>query len=318
MKSDIKRNCFLFPGQGAQFPGMGKDLWETSSVVKKLFAEASEWTETDIPKLLFESGEDELKRTENTQIAITAVNLASLIMLKDEGITPDAVAGFSLGEFSALAAAEVLNFEELFPLVKKRGEIMAAAAERLSAGENGPGMAAVMGLAPEAVQELCEKSGLELYAANFNSPEQTVVGGTHEALLKGKEYFSTRGARRWIPLKVSAPFHTPLMEEARQEFAEHVRKLVFRDPKITLISNVSGKTVSSGTEAQELCLAQVISPVRWTTEEETILTLKTDICIEAGPGKVLSGLWKKTGSEVPCLNAGTLEEIENIRKSYSS
>lgn len=308
----------MFPGQGAQFPGMGKDLWEASSRVKKLFDDASEWTETDIPKLLFESAEDELKKTENTQIAITAVNLASLLMLKEAGIAPSAVAGFSLGEFSALAAAGVLSFEEVFPLVKKRGEIMAAAAEKLSAGERGPGMAAVMGLAPDAVQELCETSGLDIYAANFNSPDQTVVGGTCEALSRGKEYFTAKGAKRWIPLKVSAPFHTPLMESARREFAVTVQALGFRDPEITLISNVSGKVVVSGAEAQELCIAQVTSPVRWTSEEETILALKTDICIEAGPGKVLSGLWKKTGSEVPCLTAGTLEEIENIRKSYSS
>jgi len=318
MKSDIMRNCFLFPGQGAQFPGMGRDLWEASSIVKKLFTDASEWTGTDIPKLLFESGEEELKKTENTQIAITAVNLASLLMLKEVGVSPSAAAGFSLGEFSALAAAGVLSFEQVFPLVKKRGEIMAAAAEKLSAGENGPGMAAVMGLAPDAVQELCEASGLEIYAANFNSPDQTVVGGTHEALSRGKEYFTGKGAKRWIPLKVSAPFHTPLMEDARREFAGTVQALRFRDPEITLISNVSGKVVATGAEAQELCIAQVTSPVRWTAEEETILALKTDICIEAGPGKVLSGLWKKIGSEVPCRNAGTLEEIESIRKSYSS
>lgn len=318
MKSDIMLNCFLFPGQGAQYPGMGRDLWESSSAVKKLFADASKWTGMDIPELLFESSEDELKKTENTQVGITAVNLAVLLLLKESGISPAAAAGFSLGEFSALAAAKVLNLEEVFPLVKKRGAIMAAAAEKLSAGDSGPGMAAVMGLPPDRVQELCKNSGLELFAANFNSPDQTVVGGTHTALADGKEYFTANGAKRWIPLKVSAPFHTPLMIDARQEFAEVVSTLNFKDPAIQLISNVSGKLVTSGAEARELCLAQVTSPVRWTAEEETILSLKTSICIEAGPGKVLSGLWKKINSDVPCLNAGTLDEIDTIKNRFSS
>ena len=310
--------CFLFPGQGAQFPGMGKDLWEFSSVVKKLFTDASEWTKTDIQKLLFESDAEELKKTENTQIAITTVNLASFLLLKEMGISPSIVAGFSLGEFSALAAAGVLSFEEIFPLVKKRGEIMAAAADKLSAGENGPGMAAVLGLSPDMVQELCESCGLELYAANFNSPDQTVVGGTFEALVQGKEFFTSHGAKRWIPLKVSAPFHTPLMKEAREEFSGIVRALTFRDPDVTLISNVTGDIVASGAEAQELCCDQVTHPVRWTKEEETIINLKADLCIETGPGKVLSGLWRKIGSEIPCCNAGTLEEIENIKRDFSS
>ena len=209
MVNNNSKLCFLFPGQGAQYPGMGKDMWEKSSAVKDLFSMASDLTGIDVPWLLFEAGDEELKKTENTQVAITAVNLASFTLLKEAGLKPAVVAGFSLGEFSALVAAEVLSLETVFPMVKERGLIMARVAEKLSAGGNGPGMAAVMGLGPDAVQELCEKSGLDLYAANFNSPDQTVVAGTWDALAKGKEYFTENGAKRWIPLKVSGPFHSP-------------------------------------------------------------------------------------------------------------
>lgn len=292
---------------------MGRDLWEASATVKELFTVGGRAAGIDLEGLLFEAGEDELKRTENTQVAITAVNLAVLATLRERGVTPMATAGFSLGEFSALVAAEVLSPEQVFPLVKERGLIMADVAAKLynEAGE-GPGMAAVMGLPPETVEALCGESNPPLYAANFNSPEQTVVAGTQDALAKGKEFFTSRGAKRWIPLKVSGPFHTPLLAEAKAAFADVVRRCEYGEPKIMLLSNVTGGRVKSAENAKELSIEQVTSPVRWTDEEAAVVAAGAEVCIEAGPGKVLTGLWKKSGHSIPCFPAGTAESMASI------
>lgn len=313
MKKHIGRSCLLFPGQGAQYTGMGKDLWEKYHSVKELFTSGSKSSGIDLPALLFEADEEELKQTENTQVAITAVNLAVLLTLQAEGVHPQVAAGFSLGEFSALVAAGVLRPDQVFPLVKERGMIMAEAASGLrnEAGE-GPGMAAVMGLSPETVESLCRDSELELYAANFNSPDQTVVAGTQAALTRGKEYFVSSGAKRWIPLKVSGPFHTPLLGEAKKAFAEVVERCEYGDPKIILLSNVSGGRIESGAQAKELSIEQVTSPVRWTEEEQAVVAAGAEVCIEAGPGKVLTGLWKKSGHSIPCYPAGTAESIASL------
>ena len=312
MNKDNVRRCFLFPGQGAQYPGMGKDMWEASAAVRELFDGATRSCGIDVPALLFEADEAELKKTENTQVAITAVNLAAWTVLAENDIHPEAAAGFSLGEFSALVSAGVLTTGTVFPMVRDRGLIMARASEKLITGEQGPGMAAVMGLSGEQVDELCSSSGLELYAANFNSQDQTVVAGTFDALTRGKEYFISNGAKRWIPLKVSGPFHSPLLKEAREEFSRVVAAADFQAPRITLISNVTGGVVASADEARKLCVEQVTSPVQWTREENTILSLEIEECLETGPGKVLSGLWKKTQSSVPCIPAGTMDEISGL------
>jgi [acyl-carrier-protein] S-malonyltransferase len=315
MKRDNLKRCFLFPGQGAQYSGMGKDMWQASKAVRELFDGASRSCGIDIPALLFEADEAELKKTENTQVAITAVNLAAWTVLMENNIQPEAAAGFSLGEFSALVAAGVLTIRTVFPMVRDRGLIMARAAERLVTGENGPGMAAVMGLSGDKVADLCASSGFELYAANFNSQDQTVVAGTYDALTLGREYFLSNGAKRWITLKVSGPFHSPLLNEARKEFALVVGAADFSEPRISLISNVTGGVVESAEEARKLCIEQVTSPVQWTREEKTILSLGIEQCIETGPGKVLSGLWKKTQTTVPCIPAGTMDEINVLTEA---
>ncbi|MDT8285179.1 MAG: ACP S-malonyltransferase, partial [Thermovirgaceae bacterium] len=144
------------------------------------------------------------------------------------------------------------------------------------------------------------------------SQDQTVVAGTYDALTQGKEYFISNGAKRWIPLKVSGPFHSPLLKEAREEFARIVAAVDFAEPAISLISNVTGEVVDSADEARKLCVEQVTSPVQWTREENTILALEIEQCLETGPGKVLSGLWKKTQASVPCIPAGTMDEINGL------
>jgi [acyl-carrier-protein] S-malonyltransferase len=304
---------FLFPGQGAQYPGMGKDLFDQSAKVRDLFTLASEVTSLDLQRLLFSGTEDELKATDKTQTAVTLVNLAAAAVLREHGIQTEAVAGFSLGEFAALAEAGVLPAETVLRLVKLRGEVMEKASRALDAPAGNPGMAAVMGLDYPAVAEAIRMSGLTgLYAANWNSPVQTVVSGAAQALEKAEALFKQAGARRFIRLKVSGPFHCLLLEEARAAFAAALAPIAFADPCLPLYSNVSGKRIASGAEAKQLCLRQIVSPVLWVEVERAILAGGCGRVLEVGPGTVLGGLWKALGSDVACQPAGKMEDIAKI------
>jgi [acyl-carrier-protein] S-malonyltransferase len=314
----MKKVFFLFPGQGAQYPGMALDLLEAGGPsLKELFALASDISGRDMKALLAESDAETLKRTDVSQPAITLANLAAAAYLRERGIEPSGCAGFSLGEYAALAAAGIIGAEDCFLLVRERGKAMQAAADRLRTGVGAPGMAAVMGLEPERVESLIaawREEGLDdLYAANFNSPRQTVVSGTAAALAEGTRRFTEAGARRVIPLAVAGPFHSPLMDGAAEAFRPFLEKVPFKDPQLPFYSNVSGKDESSGEEIKRLALAQITSPVRWTDEEAAIQAAGGfEACLEAGPGKVLQGLWKDSGSPVPCLAAGTAEGIDEV------
>ena len=327
---------FLFPGQGAQYPGMALDLLDSSRNsggprVKNLFSLASEIYGKDMAALLADSDADTLKRTDVSQPAITLANLAAAAYLEEKGIKPSGCAGFSLGEYAALAAAGVITEEDCFLLVTQRGKAMQAAIDRIGAGTKAggsPGMAAVMGLAPEKVEALIGewKAGAnpalkDLYAANINSPRQTVVSGSAGALAEAEGLFTAAGARRFIRLQVAGPYHSPFMAEAAEEFRPFLDKVVFKDPHIPLYSNVSGKRVCSGEEAKKLALSQITSPVRWVDEEAAIAQTGgaasgaaggIDCLLEVGPGKVLQGLWKDTGSPLPCYAAGTAADIEKL------
>ncbi|MFA6507238.1 MAG: ACP S-malonyltransferase [Treponemataceae bacterium] len=314
----VKNIVFLYPGQGAQAPGMGIDLFTASKAVRDLFALASQVVGRDMVTLLRDSDADTLKRTDVSQPAITLANLAAAAVLKEKGVVPFACAGFSLGEYAALATAGVITVAEAFRLVTKRGEAMQKAADKLAAADaNGtaPGMAAVLGLPPEKVEALVAewtKAGMTgLYAANYNSPSQVVLAGTAAALTDAEARFKEAGAKRVIRLKVASPFHSPLLQEAADEFTEALTSAVFSDPKLPLFSNVTGKRVESGAEAKKFALRQIIEPVRWTSEETAISALDPDAILEVGPGKVLQGLWKDCGSSAPCMLAGTLTDIES-------
>lgn len=308
------KTCFLFPGQGAQYPGMGKDLWEKSGEVKKIFRAAAESTGMDVEKLLFESSEDELKQTDKTQVAMTVVSLSAAAYIKDMGIEPDGFAGFSLGEYSALTEAGVINLEDVFPLVKARGEIMENVSKNLNRGDGAPGMAAVIGLSFEKITEVIEQAKLDgLYIANYNSPTQIVLSGTAEGLEKGEHLCKEAGAKRYIRLKVSAPFHSPLLEPAKEEFAGVLKQVGFNDPVKPVYSNVTAGRITGGEEARELCIRQIVSTVRWVDEEKQLLDDGYKRCLEVGPGKVLTGLWKAIDSgDVECSPAGTAELIESL------
>ncbi|MDR0448398.1 MAG: ACP S-malonyltransferase [Treponema sp.] len=321
-----KKVIFLFPGQGAQYPGMGLDFAELSADAKKVFDTASQIMGRDMIALIRDSDAETLKQTDYSQPAICTASLAAMVFLKEQGTVPIACAGFSLGEYPALYCAGILSMEDCFRLTDARGRAMQAAIEKIKAGFMGdpgeaPGMAAVIGLDPGQVEALMaewKNSGLkDLYAANFNSSKQTAVSGTAEALTEAETRFKEAGAKRFLRLQVAGPFHSPLMKEAAEAFAPELDKVQFRDPAIMIFSNVTGKQINSGEEAKALALRQIVEALRWTDEEAELAALQPEALLEAGPGKVLQGLWRDTGNAVPCYAAGTAAEILELKKNIS-
>jgi [acyl-carrier-protein] S-malonyltransferase len=307
------KTCFLFPGQGAQYPGMAKDLWDASDKVKELFRQASEASGMDLARLLFEGSEEELKVTDKTQVAVTLANVAASLACRERGLEPAGFAGFSLGEYTALYEAGVIRLEDLFPIVKTRGLLMEKASRGADTPAGRAGMAAVIGLGyADAVKALEGLQGEKVCLANYSSPTQVVLSGTAEGLAKAEAAFDAAGARRFIVLKVSGPFHSPLLEEARRGLEEALAKVPFADPRAPVYSNVTGQRIGSGEEARRLCVSQVVSTVRWVDEEQGIRADGFQRCLEVGPGSVLGGLWKAFTKEVPCLPAGKKEEIARI------
>ena len=307
--------CFLFPGQGAQYPGMGRDLFDDVAEIRNLFELASEVTGRDCSNLVFNSSEEELKETENTQIAVTLINIATAMVLIDRGITSAACAGFSLGEIAALWNAGSLSTETTIAVAAERGRIMADASRAHGSGSDAPGMAAVLGLDIEdALPVIKELENQGVYLANHSSPTQIVVAGTAKGLDSADELFEKAGAMRYIRLKVSGPFHSPMMEEARIQFAEYLGSVEFSDPQMPFVSNSTGAIPASGEAAKQNCIDQLVSPVRWVATEELLLGKGFDHYLETGPGKVLSGLWKSFYKKQKCLPVGTLEAIDSLSK----
>ena len=305
------KTCFLFPGQGAQYPGMGRDLWDASAGVKELFRSASEVTGIDLEALLFRGSEAELQATNRTQLAVTLVNAAVARVLAERGVAAHGYAGFSVGEYAALAAAGVIAHEDLFRIVQARGELMEQASRGADTAGGRAGMAAVVGLAPEAVSAALQEAGEGVYAANFSSPRQVVLAGTVEGLARAEAACAAAGARRFVRLKVSGPFHSPLIERARERFAEVVANFEFRDPTAPVYANVTGGLVASGAEARRLCVEQIVSGVQWVTEVRSLLAAGYGRFLETGPGSVLTGLLRgfDTGG-VECAPVGTMEQVE--------
>ncbi|NCN05887.1 MAG: ACP S-malonyltransferase [Spirochaetales bacterium] len=307
------KTAFLFPGQGAQYPGMAKDLYETSPQVRTLFEKASKTTGKDLQALLFEGTEDDLKSTDNTQIAMTLANISAAAVLQEKGINPAVVGGFSVGEYAALYTAGVLDIDALFKAVVLRGQFMEAGS-RASDGPEGPsGMSAVLGLpfdeAAPIVYSLADKG---VFIANHSSPTQIVLAGTATGLTEAEEALEAAGAMKVVRLKVSGPFHSPLLESARKDFEAAIAVLPFADPKIPLFSNVTGKTLTSGEEARKFAGQQIVSTVRWVDCMAGIYGLGVERVLEVGPGKVLSGLWKSFTKDLRAQSAGTLEAIETL------
>ena len=316
----MKKYVFLFPGQGAQVPGMIKDICDAYPEAKAVVDEVTKITGVDMPALLWESEAAELSRSDNSQLAITTASIAVMAVLKSKGIEPSAAMGFSLGEFPALYAAGVLSFEDVIKVVRQRGQIMQAVCEKI-AGENeghAPGMTAVIGLSPEKVEELA--SGIkDAYAANLNSPVQTVVSGTADALAQVEAKAKEAGAKRALRLAVAGPFHSPLMQEAADNFEKAIAGVEFKNPDKILFSNVTGKEAKSGEEIKKNAVLHLTNPVRWTDEEKVLNGLiKSDgdewVLIEPGVGNVLTGLWGKSGfaESAACTAVNSADSIASL------
>src|SRR5713226_2580744 len=259
--------AFVFPGQASQYPGMGKELAEKHPAAKAVFDEANNALGFSISRICFEGTEEDLKLTANTQPAILTCSVAIYRVLAERGLTPDCVAGHSLGEYSALVAAGALRFADAVQLVRKRGTYMQDAAPQ------GVGaMAAIMGLSPAVVADACKRAsnGEICSAANLNSPEQTVISGHAGAVKRAVELASQLGAKRAVILAVSAPFHSALMTPAQEKLEKDLRDTEFSDLQVPLVTNVDADTTTSGGEAREALIRQVSMPVRW---EESVRLL---------------------------------------------
>ena len=317
----MSKLAFLFPGQASQHPGMGRDLAEQFPVARKVFDMADAALRFSLSRICFEGSEEELKLTENTQPAILTVSIAAFRVLEEKGVTPDFVAGHSLGEYSGLVAAEGLDFSAAVKLVRERGRYMQ---EAVAQGEGA--MAAILGLAPAEVADICKKAAdTQIVApANLNSSEQTVISGNAAAVKRAVEIASQSGAKRAVMLPVSAPFHCELMKPAELRLERDLRATQFGALRFPLITNVDAEAITTGDEAREALIRQVCSAVRWEESIHEMIAQDVRIFVEVGPGRVLSGLLRQIDRSVRSFNVedaaslqATLEKIAKARAEIS-
>jgi [acyl-carrier-protein] S-malonyltransferase len=289
--------AYVFPGQGAQFSGMGKDLYDRSAIARDMFHQANEILGFEITKTMFEGTDEELKQTKVTQPAIF---LHSTILAACLGDTfrPDMVAGHSLGEFSSLVANKTLSFEEGLRLVSKRALAMQKACELEPST-----MAAILGLEDDLVEEICGSIEGIVVPANYNCPGQLVISGAVPAVEKACEKLTEAGAKRAMILQVGGAFHSPLMEPAREELAAAIEAATFNQPICPVYQNVIASAVSDPAEIRKNLVAQLTAPVRWTQTMNQMIADGASEVIEVGPGKVLQGLFKKVDRAFPCSSA---------------
>ena len=295
--------AFLFPGQGSQYVGMGKDLKENFKVAADVFAEADEALHEDLTKLCFEGPEDDLKLTRNTQPAILTVSIAALRVLQQEtGLVPAMTAGHSLGEYSALVASGALRFADAVAIVRKRGTFMQ---EAVPVGVGG--MAAVLGMETDALEQICRESaeGQAVAPANYNCPGQIVISGHMEAVKRAAAKAEAAGAKKVVMLPVSAPFHSTLMKPAAEKLGKALEAVTVQELKIPVLSNVEADFYPGKNDVKRLLTEQVDHPVRWIEEMEKMVREGVDKCVEIGPGKVLNGLVRKISRET------AIQSIEN-------
>ena len=289
--------AYVFPGQGAQFSGMGKDLYENSAKAKELFHQANEIMGFDIMKIMFQGTDEELKQTKVTQPAIF-LHSTILATCLGESFQPDMVAGHSLGEFSSLVANKCISFEDGLKLVAQRAIAMQKACEIEPST-----MAAILGLEDEVVERICAEISGVVVPANYNCPGQLVISGSVSAVEEACAKLSEAGAKRALILQVGGAFHSPLMEPAREELAAAIEKTVFNQPICPVYQNVTANAVSNPDEIKKNLVLQLTAPVRWTQTMQQMLADGATEVIEVGPGKVLQGLFKKVDREISTVSA---------------
>lgn len=304
------KTAFLFPGQGSQKVGMVQDLFENYDSVKALIKEADETLGFSISQMMFEGPDTELMKTEFTQPAILTASVAVWQVLKEHGLTPDIAAGHSLGEYSALVAAGAISFADAVNTVHLRGRFMQ---EAVPLGEGG--MAAVIGSNPETIVKVCGEVSTEdlpVQAVNFNCPGQVVIAGATAAVEKACEALKEAGARRAIMLKVSAPFHSTLMEPAALRLKEVLDKIDIHDTAIPVVANVNAKEETKADEIRKNLVDQAAHPVHWEESIRNMVAGGVDMTVEAGPGTVLTGFMKKIARSVPCHHAEDVATIDEV------
>lgn len=293
--------AYVFPGQGAQFVGMGKDLYEAYPEAKELFEKANEILGFRITDIMFDGTDEELKQTKVTQPAIFLHSVITAKMLGDD-FQPNMVAGHSLGELSALVANETLQFEDGLKLVSQRALAMQAACEAEPST-----MAAILGLEDEVVENACNEIEGVVVAANYNCPGQLVISGAVDAINKACEKLTEAGARRAMVLPVGGAFHSPLMEPAREELAAAINSTEFRTPSCPVYQNVTANAVTNPAQIKENLIAQLTAPVKWTQTMNQMITDGCTSVVECGPGKVLQGLFKKVDRKFETSSAAVIE-----------
>lgn len=301
----MKKLAFIFPGQGAQYVGMGKDFFENISASKKVYEIASEVTGLDIPKLCFEENEN-IHVTEYTQIAMLATEAAILAAIQEKGIKGQVHSGLSLGEYGALLASGVLSLEDAFRVVRKRGILMQEAVP------TGGAMSAVLGMDGEKIAKICEETEGIVSVANYNCPGQIVITGESKAVETASLKLKEAGAKRCILLKVSGPFHSLMLKEAGEKLGEVLETVKIRDISVPYITNVTADYVKDKSKIKDLLKEQVYSPVKWQQSVERMIEDGVDTFVEIGPGKTLTGFLRKIDRNVKGINIEKLEDLEKL------
>lgn len=306
------KTAVLFAGQGSQFIGMGKDLYDAFPLAKEIFDTTNDILGIDIKKICFEGPEEELTKTENTQPAILMMSYICYKLLEKEGIKADIFGGFSLGEYSALTAAGYISYADGVKLVRDRGLIMENAVKGMSGG-----MAAILGLEDNQVEEVCAKAGGIVVPANYNCPGQLVISGELSAVEKACELAKEAGAKRALMLKVSGPFHSPLLKDAGVELAKTLSQVAFNKSNNKVLSNVTA-LIHKPEMIKNLLVEQMYSPVKWRKSMENLLSEGYDTFIEVGPGATLTGFMKKINKEVKSVSIGSVETFNSAISSLKS